>query len=404
MEVLAKLRAVGARMPVIVLTAHVDVPKVVEAMRLGAYDYLTKPFLEDELLVRIRNVVERQMLLQEVEALRGEVGSGGLGDQMGPSEAIRKVAEQVKLVAASGFSVLIEGETGSGKEVVARAIHRQSPRRDKRFVALDCAAMPETLIESELFGYEKGAFTGADRRKKGYFHLADGSTLFLDEIANLPSTIQVKLLRVLQEREVQPLGGSEPLAVDVRVVAASNVPLEAEVREGRFRQDLYYRLNEFALRVPPLRERRDDIVYLARRFLDEVSMELRRPVRDLSPEATEILRGYAWPGNARELKNIVRRAALLSAGTILPEHLGVLALDAAPPARSSASPAWRSDLSLRQIAETAAGQAEREAIRQALEAARGNKSEAARLLGTDYKTLHLKMRRYGIPARDAPDA
>jgi DNA-binding NtrC family response regulator len=399
MEVLAKLQSEQSRVPVIVLTAHADVPIVVEAMRLGAYDYLTKPFGADELILRIRHALERQALIREVEALRGEVGAGSLRARMGPSETVKKLAEQVRLVAGSNFSVLIEGETGTGKEIVARSIHEQSGRRDARFVALDCGAVPETLIESELFGYERGAFTGADRRKEGYFRLAEGGTLFLDEIANLPPSVQAKLLRALQEREVQMLGGREPIRIDVRVIAASNVPIDAEVRAGRFRQDLFYRLNEFAMSLPPLRERRDDIVYLARRFLDEASMELRRPTGELSEEAIQVLLRHAWPGNARELKNVMRRAVLLSVGTITVAHLTALAsetaLEAAAPKR------LRPNQSLREIADAAAADAEQEAIRQALDATRGNKSEAARLLRTDYKTLHVKIRRYGIAARDA---
>jgi DNA-binding NtrC family response regulator len=403
MEVLARLREEHSRVPVIVVTAFADVPKVVEAMRLGAWDYVTKPFNCDELLLRIQQVLERQALIAEVEALRGEIGAGGLKTQMGPSEQVRKLAEQVRLVATSNFSVLVEGETGTGKELVARAIHRQSARRDGRFVALDCGAMPETLIESELFGYEKGAFTGADRRKDGYFRLAEGGTLFLDEVANLPTAVQSKLLRALQEREILVLGGKQPLRVDVRIIAASNVPLQGEVRASRFRQDLYYRLNEFSVRVPPLRERREDILYLARRFLEEVSMELRCGAAELSDDAVHLLLRYSWPGNARELKNVIRRAALLSSGLVTSEHLMALAVDAdSEPPSDAPTRAPRPSLSLREAAEAAVAQAEQEAIRQALAATRGNKSEAARLLRTDYKTLHLKIRRYGITPRGLP--
>jgi DNA-binding NtrC family response regulator len=401
MDVLARLRDEHFRVPVIVVTAHADVPEVVEAMRLGAYDYVTKPFNCDELVLRIQHALERQALIDEVETLRGEVGTGALKTQMGLSEHVRKLAEQVRLVAASNFSVLIEGETGTGKELVARAIHRQSPRGDGRFVALDCGAMPDTLIESELFGYEKGAFTGADRRKEGYFRLAEGGTLFLDEIANLPLGVQSKLLRALQEHEIQVVGGKQPLRVDVRIIAASNVSLHAEVRTGRFRQDLYYRLNEFAIRVPPLRERREDILYIARRFLEEVSMELRIAGGELSEDAAQLLLRYSWPGNARELKNVIRRAALLSSGVITAEHLMALAVEAdgEPPPAAPRAPA--SKQSLREVAETAAAHAEQEAIRQALAATHGNKSEAARLLRTDYKTLHVKIRRYGIASGGA---
>jgi DNA-binding NtrC family response regulator len=404
MDVLARLREEHYRGPVIIVTAYADVPNVVDAMRLGAYDYVTKPFNLDELVLRIQHALERQALIDEVEALRGEVDTGALKTQMGPSEHVRKLADQVRLVAASNFSVLIEGETGTGKELVARAIHRQSPRAGARFVALDCGAMPDTLIESELFGYEKGAFTGAERRKEGYFRVAEGGTLLLDEIANLPLAVQAKLLRALQEHEIQVIGGKQPLRVDVRIIAASNVSLHAEVRAGRFRQDLYYRLNEFAIRVPPLRERREDILYIARRFLEDVSMELRIAAGELSEDAVQLLLRYAWPGNARELKNVIRRAALLSSGLITAEHLMALAVDAdgePPPATPRATGSTRS---LREVAETAAAHAEQEAIRQALAATHGNKSEAARLLHTDYKTLHVKIRRYGLGSRGATGA
>jgi two-component system nitrogen regulation response regulator GlnG len=402
MEVLAALQAERREIPVIVLTGDAGLVRAVEAMRLGAWDYATKPFLEEDLLCRLRHALEHRALRDEVDALRTRLAQSDLGERMGPSAAVQKLGEQVRLVAGSNFSVLIQGETGAGKELVARAIHHQSERREGRFVALDCGAIPETLIESELFGYEKGAFTGADRRKEGHFELAAGGTLFLDEVANLPGAVQAKLLRVLQEREIQPLGARGPLPVDVRVIAATNLPLDGEMRAGRFRQDLYYRLNEFTIVVPPLRERTEDILYLAQRFLDEVAMELRRPVRRISEEARRVLLAHPWPGNARELKSVIRRAALVSGEVIEPAHLTTLAADvgADAGAHADAEPPTRAATSLREIAAAAAADAEREAIRQALVATRGNKSEAARLLRTDFKTLHLKMKRYGIPSRE----
>ncbi|MBI4634776.1 MAG: sigma-54-dependent Fis family transcriptional regulator [Candidatus Rokubacteria bacterium] len=401
METLPELRQIDPRASVIILTGYRDIPSVVAAMRLGAYDYLPKPFQNDELVLTVRRALERQALLVQVDELRSRVGEDGpLATQMGTSEAIRSVIEQVSQVADSALTVLVQGETGTGKEVVARAIHRQSARRQRPFIALDCGAIPETLIESELFGYEKGAFTGADRRKDGHFRLADGGTLFLDEVPNLPLATQAKLLRVLQERHVQPLGARRPVPVDVRIIAASNVPLEEEMRAGRFRQDLYYRLNEFAILLPPLRERREDILHLARRFLDEASMELRRPVRGISASAAEVLLRHAWPGNARELRNVIRQAALRAEDLLEPGHLGPLGTDRAAVARGGATRRAGRDLSLRETAGLAARDAEQRAIRGALQTARGNKSEAARLLRTDYKTLHLKMRHYGISRRD----
>ncbi len=401
MTTLGQLKTLAPNVPVIMFTAYGEIPTAVQAMRLGAYDYLTKPFHNDDIVLTVRRAVERQALLAEVERLRGQLGEGGtLRELMGASQEIQKVIQQIQQVAGSTFTVLIQGETGTGKELVARALHQQSGRREKPFIALDCGAIPDTLIESELFGYEKGAFTGADRRKEGHFQLAEGGSLFLDEIANLPVTTQAKLLRVLQERQVQPLGGTRAVPVDVRIIAASNIPLEPEMRGGRFRQDLYYRLTEFTISLPPLRERREDIMYLAKRFVEEASMELRRPVRGISEEAVQRLTQHVWAGNARELRNVMRQAVLLSPDLIRPEHLTALAAeDPGAPAAGEPGPSV-AGFSLREVGKKAAAEAERQAIRQVLQATRGNKSEAARLLRTDYKTLYLKMKHYGIRSRE----
>jgi transcriptional regulator with GAF, ATPase, and Fis domain len=309
------------------------------------------------------------------------------------------VIQQVTQVAESNFTVLVQGETGTGKELVARAIHQQSPRRPAPFVAVDCGAIPETLVESELFGHERGAFTGAQARREGHFQLAKGGTLFLDEIGNVPLATQAKLLRALEQREVNPLGATRAVAVDARIIAATNSELEESVKAGRFRADLYYRLSEFTIALPPLRSRREDIMHLSQRFLDEVSMELRRPVRRIADEAMQVLLHHDWPGNVRELRNVVRKAALLATDVVTPEHVPALSASVPAPSRAAAEPMGE-DLSLREVAELAAGQAEREVIRHALESTKGNKSQAARLLRTDYTTLHAKMKRYGISARD----
>src|SRR5713226_3612906 len=275
---------------------------------------------------------------------------------MGPSRQMQKVVQQIRQVADSPLTTLVEGETGTGKEIVARAIHQLSARRKKPFVAVDCGAIPDTLIESELFGYEKGAFTGAHQRKEGQFQLAGGGTLFLDEIVNLPLPTQAKLLRVLQERQVQPLGSKRPVQVLARIIAASNVPLEREVRAGRFRQDVYYRLNEFAITLPPLRER-DNILHLANEFLPEASAELDRPCRRLSAAATQVLLRYPWPGNVRELRNVIRRAILLASDVIEPEHLAVLPVDPPPVNAHPGEPAPAGS-SLKQLAQAATVDAE----------------------------------------------
>jgi two-component system nitrogen regulation response regulator GlnG len=332
-----------------------------------------------------------------VEALPG---LGDLKERMGPSSQVDKVLQQVMQVANSPLTALIQGETGTGKELVARAIHHLSLRRRGPLIALDCGAIPETLMESELFGYERGAFTGADQRTEGHFQLAEGGSLFLDEVANLSVNTQFKLLRALQERVVQPLGGRRPIPVDVRIIASSNVPLEGEVRAGRFRQDLFYRLNEFSINLPPLRERMEDVLYLANRFLAEASLEFGRAVHVISDEAADVLLAYPWPGNVRQLRSVMRRAALLSQDGIGPEHLPALGPEtsSAPPVREADSaPQGRS---LKVIAAAAAAVAERQAISQALQATKGNKSAVARLLGVDYKTIQLKLKRYGICARE----
>ena len=404
MDALSELKRIAPDVPVIMCTAYMDVPTAVRAMQLGAYDYLTKPFDPALLLLTVKRALERQELLARIDELRSQGEGISLAERMGGSRPIESVIQQVAQVARSNFTVLIQGETGTGKELVARAIHNQSPRRDQPFVAVDCGAIPETLVESELFGYEKGAFTGAVRRKDGRFQAASGGTVFLDEVGNLPLPTQAKLLRAIEERQVTPLGATRPVPVDARIIAAANVDLAEASRAGRFRPDLYYRLNEFGISLPPLRSRREDIAHLASRFLDEVSMELRRPVHGITDEAMELLRRHDWPGNVRELKNVIRKAALLATDLITPEFLPPLVAPREAGQPAVVAPAVDGELSLREVSEVATADAERRAIRQALEAARGNKSQAARLLRTDYTTLHAKMKRYGISARDFQDA
>src|SRR5438093_1833775 len=420
LELLAEIRTHWPDTPTLMITGHGEHDLVVHALRGGAYDFIQKPIDRDYFVVSLRRAIqtrelsrrvrEQQVALErhvnELEAIVEErtrdlrethkVVESPLRWLMGPSAQMEKVVQQIKQVADSPLSVLVEGETGTGKELVARAIHQLSARREMPFVAVDCGAIPDTLIESELFGYEKGAFTGAHQRKAGQFQLAEGGTLFLDEIVNLPLATQAKLLRALQERQVQPLGGKRPVPVDVRIIAASNVPLEREVRAGRSRQDVYYRLNEFVITLPPLRER-DDSLHLATEFLAEASMELGRPCRAISEEAAQILLRYPWPGNVRELRNVIRRATLLAADVIEPQQLSFLNGHPSPATARRRAPG-PSGTSLKAIAEAAVADAEQRAIRRVLQATRGNKSEAARHLQTDYKTLHLKMKQYGIDA------
>ena len=420
LELLAEIRTQRPDTPTVMITGHGEHDLVVQALRGGAYDFIQKPIDRDHLVASLsraiqmrelsRRVKEQQAALErhlnDLEAIveertrelreTNEVIESPLRLLMGPSGQMEKIVQQIKQVADSPLTVLVEGETGTGKELVARAIHQLSARRDKPFVAVDCGAIPDTLIESELFGYEKGAFTGAHQRKEGQFQRAEGGSLFLDEIVNLPLPTQAKLLRALQERQVQPLGSKQPVRVSVRIIAAANVSLEREVRAGRFRQDVYYRLNEFAITLPPLRER-DDILHLANEFLPEASMELGRPCRKISEAAAQVLLRYHWPGNVRELRNVIRRAILLASDVIEPAHLSVIPVDSPPTAALREAPA-PGDCSLKEIADAAAAQAEQDAIRRALQLTRGNKSEAARLLRTDYKTLHLKIKQYRIDA------
>jgi DNA-binding NtrC family response regulator len=412
LEVLQRLKATSPITPVILLTAHADVPSAVRAIQLGAYQYLTKPIHNDELAMVVRRAIERRQLETEVEALRRRV-DGALARLMGSSDEVKLIADQVKQVADSGVTVLIEGETGTGKELVAHAIHEQSARLGRPFIALDCGAIPETLLESTLFGHERGAFSGAERRYEGHFRLAERGSLFLDEVANLPLPMQAKLLRVLQERTVRSLGGTRSIPLDVRFIAAANRSLFEEVRAGRFRQDLYYRLAEFTISLPPLRARRGDIPILARRFVEEAAAELRRPVCDLTEGALEALGRHSWPGNVRELRNVVRQAVLRAPAFVITTEqvwiqAGAVAAEAAGPSAASSQPAAppsprsppSDDSSLREISERAVAQAERSAIIAALRRSGGNKSVAARALQTDYKTLHVKVKRYGISADD----
>ena len=351
MDALPEIKRLDPEVPVIICTAHADLATAVRAMKLGAYDYLTKPFDVELLVLTLERAVERHRLHSRIEELKRQGQGSSLAERMGGSAAIAQVIQQVAQVAESNFTVLVQGETGTGKELVARAIHQQSARRQAPFVAVDCGAIPETLVESELFGHERGAFTGAQARREGHFQLAKGGTLFLDEIGNVPLATQAKLLRALEQREVNPLGAARAVAVDARIIAATNSELEESVKAGRFRADLYYRLGEFTIALPPLRSRREDIMHLSQRFLDEVSMELRRPVRRISDEAMQVLLHHDWPGNVRELRNVVRKAALLATDVVTPEHIPALSASAPAPAarppsrrarisRCARSPSW----------------------------------------------------------------
>ena len=395
LAVLEKLKGEDPGLPVVILTGHADVVSAVKAMKLGALDYLVKPFGNDELLLIIEKAVKERRLKREFDALRSHVRRAhGAEPVTGASRAIRNTAALARQVAATDLTVILSGPSGSGKEVWAREIHRLSSRAGSPFVALDCGALPENLVESELFGYERGAFTGADRRKPGLFEAAFGGTLFLDEIANLSPGTQAKLLRVLEERRIRHLGGKKDIPIDTRVIVAANRDLPACIKEGSFREDLFHRLNQFTLAVPSLAERKEDIPALAAFFLREAEKLVNKKIDTISDAALAALAAYAWPGNVRELKNAIIRAALLSGGEILPEHLA-LGGNAAAREQNLAAPAAE-NFDLKENLRQARAATERRLLTAALAQTGGNKLQAAKLLSIDRKALYNKLKEYSL--------
>jgi DNA-binding NtrC family response regulator len=400
-EVLKRIKKMNPSIQVVILTAFGEIKSAVESVKLGAYDYLTKPFDESHLLLTIHRAIENRRLLYEVKTLRRKLENReSLESIMGKSPAIQEIHRAIEKVASTNFTVLIQGESGTGKEIVARAIHEFSPIASNPYVAVDCGAIPDTLVESELFGYERGAFTGAHQAKKGQFELADTGTIFLDEIGNLPYYVQQKLLRTIQERRVQRLGAKKAKRINVRFIAATNIPLEKKVEQGEFRTDLYYRLNEFIINIPPLRKRKEDIIYLAKRFVNEAQEELGKVVNGMSEGFVKALLKHPWKGNVRELKNVVRRAVLLCEGSISESHL---IFD--EPGSEIVNPAhliWNPESiqPLKEITQSVISRVEKEVIQRTLQRTQGNKSKAARQLQVDYKTLLTKIKNYGIKTAD----
>jgi len=384
LDLLRALANDGGEYTIVILTAQGTVETAVEAIKEGAYDYLTKPIEPQRLKILLDKIVERQDTLREVKVLRKQLrDQGAFGQMVGSSSQMRKVYQTIEQAAPTSASVLIWGESGTGKELVAQTIHQLSPRNQLPFVPINCAAIPETLLESEIFGHEKGAFTGAFDRREGCFELADRGTLFLDEIAEMTPATQVKLLRVLQERKFRRLGGRQEQAVDVRVIAATNaVPADA-VKSGKLREDLYYRLNVFAIELPPLRRRKEDLPLLIQAFLSEFNGRNRKAVSALDPAAMKALEQYNWPGNVRELRNVIERAVILCSGQFIePKHLPPLV--AAPTVE-----AVKPTLSL--TPGTTVEEAENRLILMTLEHTRDNKTRAAEILGISLKTLHNKL-------------
>ena len=390
-EALERIKAINPAIPIVLMTAYASVEMAVEALKKGAYDYLIKPLDFDKLRLTLDRALEHIRLKKENQQLKQQLATGSRYPLIiGNSPAMTRLMETVVQVAASEATVMITGESGTGKELVAAAIHHSSPREAGPFVKVNCAAITETLLESELFGHEKGAFTGADRLKEGRFVQANEGSLFLDEVGEMPISMQVKLLRVLQERELTRVGGEAVIPVDVRLIVATNQDLLQMVAQGSFREDLYYRLNVVELKTPPLRQRREDIPLLAAHFLSHFAEKNRKSVDQFTPRAMDLLIHHTWPGNVRELMNTIERAVVLSRSTCLDED-DFTGLTADPSDSGTVSFAGSTpfDVPLEEI--------EKDAIAHTLASAKGNKSEAARRLGITRKTLREKLKKYNLP-------
>lgn len=402
MELLRRAKEYDPNLPFLIITGYSGIDGAVKAMKEGAFDYLAKPLNNKELVEKIRLSLEntaqaRKTAPAQETAQESEIAR--LQEMMGPSDAVRRIVAEAALVARSNFSVIIQGETGTGKELVARAIHGSSPRSGGPMIPVDCGAIPETLFESELFGYEKGAFTGAATTTAGKFELAQGGTLFLDEIGNMPISSQIKLLRAIQERSFFRVGGRRPVTVDLRLIVASNQDLNAAVAAGSFSRDLFYRLSEFTILIPPVRERKEDIIHLANRFLAATNVELAKNVKGFSEAATSTMTKYGWPGNVRQIKSVVRRAVLVADDVIMPTHLSLGEVSpTVPEEKPQAEELQEAGLALKEIVQRATADVERRVIIEALKRTGGNKSKAARLLQIDRKTMHSKIKEYGIKA------
>ncbi len=388
-EALKEIKKISPGIPIIIMTAYASVGTAVDALKSGAYDYLTKPLDIEELKILVAKALRHQELEKENVFLKERLNDRfDFSNIIGRSPAMSKLFETMALVAPSEATVLIVGESGTGKELIANAIHQNSPRSEKALIKVNCAALPETLLESELFGHEKGAFTGAVARRQGRFQLAHNSSIFLDEIAEMAPATQAKILRVLQEREFELLGSTQTIKVDTRVIAATNRNLEEEIQKGRFREDLYYRLNVVSVEVPPIRRRREDIPLLADFFLKQYAEKNQRLIKGFTPRATDLLMRYDWPGNVRELENIIERAVIMARGDVItplefPNDLQKL---------DEALKASQIDLSPgRSLKEV-----EKDMILRTLDETGGNRTHAAKILGISRRTLQLKLKEYGI--------
>jgi two-component system response regulator AtoC len=397
LDLLEQMRAEHPTLPVVLITAYGTIQTAIEAMRKGASDYVLKPFDNDNLKLVIGRALDLERVRSENLFLRAQVEESWAAEDMFLSlESMRAVVDVIDKVAQSGSPVLVTGETGTGKELAARCIHNHGARRDRLFVPLNCAALPGELLEAELFGHTRGAFTGASRDRMGKFEVADGGTLFLDEIGDMPLPLQAKLLRVLEDSTVEPLGGNKRVTVDVRIISATNQHLEEAIEARRFRRDLLYRLNTFEVQLPPLRERPEDVDALAPIFLDRFAREVGKTPPRLSPEALALLRSHDWPGNVRELRNLIERAAVLSAGAVVTDRFfrSMIQAPSSEEAAAASDPQGDVDPDLPLV--EAVERFERRAILRALDLTHDNKAEAARRLGISERNLWYKLKKHGL--------
>ncbi len=389
-ETLQELKKIDPDVPIIIITGYADIPTAVNTIKLGAYDFLTKPPQVDKLILILERAIENYELHKALTNLDTTVDTS-LEWLFGKSEIMRNVIHQIRQVAGSDFSVIIQGETGTGKSVVAQTIHNLSKRAKQQFQSVDVGVIPENLIESELFGHEKGAFTGADKKRIGFFEIAHGGTIFIDELENMTLQLQSKLLRVVEEKKIYSIGNSKPVDIDVRIIAATNSDIKQSVREKRFREDLFFRLSEFIITVPKLKDRIEDIPFMAMKFFTKAALELGKQMREIDTEAIGLLQRYSWPGNVRELKNVIRRAVLLSRDDVIRTGDIEFLIEETQNGQDHVPL-----LPLKEITARVTRDAEKQAIRHILILTKGNKTKAASILKVDYKTLLTKTKEYDL--------
>lgn len=389
-QVLQELKKIDSDIPIIIVTGYADIATAVQTIKLGAYDFLTKPPQVEKLVLILERAIENYELNKTLINLDNTVETS-LEWVFGKSKTIKNVIQQIRQIAKSDFSVIIQGETGTGKSIAAQTIHNLSKRANGPFQSVDVGVISDNLIESELFGHEKGSFTGADRKKTGFFQIADKGTLFIDELENMPLQLQSKLLRAVEEKRIYPVGSTKPIDIDVRIIAATNTDIKQSVRDKKFREDLFFRLSEFIITVPKLKDRSEDIPFLANKFLAKAAIDLNKQMREIDKDAIQLLQNYSWPGNIRELKNVIRRAVLFSNDSVIKAgQIEFLIED------THADQSELPLLPLKQITAKVTRDAEKQAIKQALILTKGNKTKAASMLEVDYKTLLTKIKEYDL--------